>query len=752
MSHGASPLVAFHLIGDRSGLDSAEANLRELRPALFGAYHDLSTVRYDYPVVLITDSADGVWVKSLADIIDGVLREIAAPGSDGEETRRQVLSLEQIIRKMLASGQKGSLSLFWEGARRRLVDGDDEVESGSANEKLNAHLQQAREALNLDGELVGCDSEMAAKLVSCAWQESERRKAAQLHQRVDRLAQKLSDILKVNYLHSPDARAAGQLESTMGSDNQSVFDFQAMARILRTAPVAQALPKGRRARIRDAISVLRSQHFVTAPGGRAGDAGDSYRFTFGDCPEAMTSFRERLPAMAALIRAISVAELEIENRYDESRHDEFFNGFDENRLGPGDFELFPSYLVCLDQVEEAEQAVIFEILRAGLPFKIMAQTDDILDDDAIAGGRLSFGIRGQHLARMAMGLENVFVMQAANSSLYRLRESVLHGLAGDRPALFSLYSGVSETDVSPYLRSAAAAESRAFPSFVYDPSAGPGQAARFHLDGNPEPGADWPAHALSFEDAEHNSQAEKLFFTLIDFIAADPRYSRRFACVPRENWNSEMVPAADFLEMTTRERSGKLPYVLLIDSDNVLHRAIIDDRLIDAAQRCVQAWRGLQELGGINNSHASIALAQAQQAWEAEKEQLLAQAASQPAPGAVVSPAPVAESVPDATSAAAEAAPESTPAAVPEPEPSSDDPWIETIRCTTCNECTDLNDRMFAYDEDMRAYVADPDAGTFRELVEAAETCQVAIIHPGKPRNPDEPGLEELIERAEPFN
>jgi len=27
----------------------------------------------------------------------------------------------------------------------------------------------------------------------------------------------------------------------------------------------------------------------------------------------------------------------------------------------------------------------------------------------------------------------------------------------------------------------------------------------------------------------------------------------------------------------------------------------------------------------------------------------------------------------------------------------------------------------------------------------------VAIIHPGKPRNPKEPGLEELLKRAEPF-
>ena len=58
---------------------------------------------------------------------------------------------------------------------------------------------------------------------------------------------------------------------------------------------------------------------------------------------------------------------------------------------------------------------------------------------------------------------------------------------------------------------------------------------------------------------------------------------------------------------------------------------------------------------------------------------------------------------------------------------------------------------MFAYNDNKQAYIKDPDAGTFRELVEAAEACQVAVIHPGKPRNPDEPGLEELVERAKEF-
>jgi len=52
---------------------------------------------------------------------------------------------------------------------------------------------------------------------------------------------------------------------------------------------------------------------------------------------------------------------------------------------------------------------------------------------------------------------------------------------------------------------------------------------------------------------------------------------------------------------------------------------------------------------------------------------------------------------------------------------------------------------MFAYDANQQAYIADVKAGTYAQLVEAAENCQVSVIHPGKPRNKDEPGLEDLM-------
>ena len=202
-----------------------------------------------------------------------------------------------------------------------------------------------------------------------------------------------------------------------------------------------------------------------------------------------------------------------------------------------------------------------------------------------------------------------------------------------------------------------------------------------------------------------------------------------------------MVPAGDVLS-GGRLASDAAPYVWTVDTDGRLRRTVVDDRLIDGALRCAETWRSLQELGGIDNSHARQQLDAARKAWELDREREREALGSQEEPlQSADAPAPAAEAQPE-------------PAVIAEePEPASaDDAFIETSRCTTCNECTQINNDMFVYNENKQAYIADPDAGTYRQMVEAAESCQVSIIHPGKPRNPDEPNLDELIERAEPFN
>jgi len=51
-----------------------------------------------------------------------------------------------------------------------------------------------------------------------------------------------------------------------------------------------------------------------------------------------------------------------------------------------------------------------------------------------------------------------------------------------------------------------------------------------------------PVHDLAYEDAARQAVFEKAAFTVIDFVACDPRYAKHFAIVPQAQWNGSMVP------------------------------------------------------------------------------------------------------------------------------------------------------------------------------------------------------------------
>ena len=81
-----------------------------------------------------------------------------------------------------------------------------------------------------------------------------------------------------------------------------------------------------------------------------------------------------------------------------------------------------------------------------------------------------------------------------------------------------------------------------------------------------------------------------------------------------------------------------------------------------------------------------------------------------------------------------------------------DEPYLDAPLCTTCNECTNINPRLFQYNANKQAFIADATAGTFAELVKAAELCPARCIHPGKPQSGDSTATPELVERAAAFN
>ncbi len=763
MNETHSPFFTFHLTGQRLGDDLGDVGQEGLRPALFSAYRDLSKLRYDYPLVLLNGTNGSGVLRSLTDIIGDILREIAPQGIDGERLRRHVLRLEDEIRSLVQKESSGSFFQIWDLAEAALVSQENETE----RKFLEDSLSLARGARTFDGEIVDCDGATPAKILTRAWTEVQKNKAHQFNENLDELTLKLGNILESDFMKSDAAFDAQRLQQSVGSSFEDVFDFDSLSDVLGTAFVNGNLPKQRRRRIRSALSTLKSQKFFP-PAGKGTKRGrrkkNTHDYEFNCCSAALEAFQKRLPEMVDLVKAMTVARLEIEDRYKESTHDPFFGLFNEKFLEPGDLASFPVYLVYLrgDTDMSAEMAPLTEILSSGLPIKVLVQNDDLLEEISAVIGQFSFGLRGSQTAAMALGLTNAYVLQASSASLYGLRESIVSGLMYNGPALFNICSGLAgppnkaATNAPPtpvYLRSAAAQDSRAFPTFVRDPARGSNWAARFSLKGNSRPEADWPVHRFSYEDEDLQRDAQDLAFTFVDFAAADERYATSFASVKRFEWQEFMVPLAAFLELDTDAAAEYVPYILMVDDNNVLHRAIVEIKLIQAARRCRERWHSLQELGGIHNSHARSLLAKEKEAWQQEKAQELAALTprTEHETTALAAPVPTAEDqvAPAAESAAAEVSEEVEVAA---PAPPPDEPYIETPRCTTCDECTQINNRMFVYDENKQAYIADASAGTYRELVEATESCQVAIIHPGKPKNPNELGLDDLIARAEEFN
>ncbi len=713
--------LVFHLTGRCQGPGLRPLAGSGLRPALLAAYRDLGALRHDFPVLLAANGGPE-WMHTLTSLVDGLLQDVAPRGIEGERLRRHALQLETLIRRSVDAGAQGTLGRLWAAAAVRLG-------GGGGGQTLERVLIHAGTALRADGELLNCGPEMPARLIAHAWQAAYRAKARAFRADLARLLVKLSDILRAAHSHSQAGAQPQALQAALGGAHREAFDFEAWSRIVGKGLPQDELPASRRQRLTQVVATLEGQRFFPASDADA-DARAAHGFVFDNCAAAARAYAERLVGLAELVKAMSMAELEIQGRYIEAEHDRYFEAFGEHMLSAADLARFPDYLVCMppERNDAPENANLLDLLSAGLPLKVLVQTQALQDDAAIGTGHFAFGVRSARLATTAMGLGGLFVLQATSANLVALRQQLARGMACRGPALFSVYAPPAQPGATlpPYLSAAAAMQSRAFAAFCYDAQAGGNWAERFSLLNNPQPEADWPLETLEYADARLQRVRQAYAFTYADFALCEAQQAAHFAVVPRESWNEQMLPAAEWLQRSEAQAASVVPYVLAVDEQDRLHRVIVDRRLMQATRRCLLLWHRLQEHGGINDSHAQRLLAQEKSAWAA------AQSAAPPAPQA---DAPAASEEPALATA----------------ERSRDEAWIESARCPACDECQKVNDRMFSYNARKQAYIKDITAGTYRQLVEAAEGCQVAIIHPGSPRDLSEPGLEELLARAEAF-
>lgn len=411
----------------------------------------------------------------------------------------------------------------------------------------------------------------------------------------------------------------------------------------------------------------------------------------------------------------------------------------------------------------------------------------------------------KELALIALAHRGAFVHQSSQASPGHLLAGVLRGVNSRRPAVFNLYTpcpvehGLAD-DWAP--RAARLAlESRAFPLLTYDPDAGESLADCLSLDGNPAVEDTWPTYELEYVDDAGAAQRLELPLTIADWAATEARFRKHFRGVPRDAWTEDMVPFHEYLELGADERAGKTPFVHVLGEGTRLERLAVSPEMVRLAEDRLLFWAQLRELAGIRVAPSArdrivaelegeyeTRLAELRADYEARLATLRSTypqvVARRMAEGLLRATAGGRQTVADLVARAEStpglepldadvlaallggpgAAPAATmapgtaaaPAATAVLEPDDDglamEPYIETARCTSCNECTNLNRKLFAYDANKQAFIKDARAGSFAQLVQAAERCPAGIIHPGTPLNPKEKDLEKWIERAKPFN
>lgn len=487
---------------------------------------------------------------------------------------------------------------------------------------------------------------------------------------------------------------------------------------------------------------------------------------FQDSPSiALGLFEGHMRKMAEGFKALRMARLELEGKYNAAEQREFFTYFDWKQFSDAE------WLLCPPVVAVGGDGAMYDIgfqnlsraLASGHPVKILVLDTQVYSNTG--GQACTSGFIGQvadmspygkvwkgkteqrkEMALIGMAHRTSFVLSSAISHMTHLLEGYIDGLNARRPALFNIYAacqpehGIGD-DMSSH-HSRMAVESRAYPLFRFDPDAGATFEECCSIEGNPEIEKDWIDWTIKYTNEKGEEATLTVPFTFADFAMTEGRFRKHFRKAPPETWNDSMVPLAELLDMAPDDREGLFPYIWGVDAKNRLMRVLVSEELVRSCEERRVFWT---QLRGLCGELGKVDLEQVKNQAKAEMAQrltssLLAMAGGDPGALALLTGG-------GGNGSGAERGEGAAPPSAAGWEPV----WVETPECTACDECTTINPKIFRYNAAHKIEIADPKGGPYKDIVKAAEKCTAGCIHPGTPWNPAEPGLDKLVKRAQKY-
>jgi pyruvate-ferredoxin/flavodoxin oxidoreductase len=413
-------------------------------------------------------------------------------------------------------------------------------------------------------------------------------------------------------------------------------------------------------------------------------------------------------------------------------------------------------------------------MMSGMPIKVLVLDTQVYSNTGgqacTSGffGQISdlaqFGksIHGKQEVRKEIGLigmahRTTYVMQSTIAHPNHLIEGFIEGLKTRRPALFNLYTscqpehGIGD-DKSAH-QAKLAVESRAYPLFRYNPDRGNRPEDCFELDGNPAIDQDWPTYQLAYLENGRQKSME-LPLTFADFAATEIRFRKHFRVAPPETWNEQMIGLAEYLDLSADDREGLVPFVWSINRQQELMRLLVAPPIVQSCQDRRDFWTMLRSIARVGEKQVDLT---------ALASDVRRQVASQITRGILQW---IDGDPPSATGLTLQPSDsQAQPRSAGDLKEHAGDhdagpfdagqymaPWIDTPKCTTCHECVKLNPNIFAYNDQQKAVITNPQGGPYRDLVKAAERCTAQIIHPGLPKDRSEKEIDKWIARAEKYN
>jgi ferredoxin len=590
---------------------------------------------------------------------------------------------------------------------------------------------------------------------------------------------RLRALLAADDSHAPRARSAEALAGALGGLHAGLLDPQRLASSLGVDKGPLRLSAARRSRAEGALKALSAA--CDAQSGPSVYVFHRGRVSLPVLPDAEVivdaepfarasiHFDTMVAPWTSWARAERVARLELSHAYEEGFHDAVLDGLTLRELTLAELHALPAVLVLEDAAPLS--SLPSALMLAPRPLQVLVHC--VWDADA---GRPAVPVATWASLAERSGLHVVSSSTSCGDHLDAALERMARATV---PALALIAASVD--DGLPTSALELAVRGRLHPLFEADPQRCE-RSERTSLAHNPAPAEPWARLDVKCVLPSGQPTVLSTAITPADLVETTPFCTQHLLPLVESEWAADQVPLAELASSAAgRTHSGELPYVWLLDGRDQLVRALVSRSVLEATCDVAVAYARLQEACGIHDpwvlaevdaerKRGADALAESIEAERAKHALELASARDSAgadalrrlvdvlldpdflgASSATASPAPSTAQQPVHDDAPVTKVQERPPAPGPVSAaaqcPAPAEPYVESERCTSCNECTQKHPSLFAYDDNKQATYVGPAQPAFAALVSAAEKCPARCIHVGDA--PRDPAISpELVRRA----